>query len=477
MLPQINRHFVYGTWVQSRSKDSLILQNPTNGQDYINVQLADEALVEQAVAGAKLAQIAWQNTSLNNRAELLEKLADELTHRRAELIEALSYELGCPTWFVEEVQVDDPIDALKKHVAWTKTLLLEQQYDEHLMVCREAVGISAIITPWNYPLHQLIAKVAPALAAGCTLVVKPSEYTPQTALLLAQAIEAAGFPAGVFNLLIGSGTQIGDVLTTHPDVRCVSFTGSTKVGIHIQQQAALSVKRVLLELGGKSPFVVTPTETLQKAVELGVDDVMVNSGQTCVALSRMLIHESQYETACEIALQYAQTLAVSSDLSEQAMLGPVINRQQFERVVNYIETGQTEGATLLCGGKSPLADQTGGYFIAPTIFADVKNSMTIAQEEIFGPVLCILPYKNLREAIEIANDTPFGLAARVWSDDVQQAKEIASKLQAGQVYINDAIWHNAAPFGGYKQSGNGRELGPQAIAEFQEIKSIISCGE
>ncbi|NVK26163.1 MAG: aldehyde dehydrogenase family protein [Gammaproteobacteria bacterium] len=473
MLAQINQHYIGGAWQASAGSNTLILENPVNGEEYLEIILADERLVDQAVAAAKQAQILWGETSTAQRAEYITKIADELEARREQLIDALSLELGCPKWFVTEVQVDDPIDALRKHVRWTLDLTNTDKHDERLEVLKEPIGVSAIITPWNYPLHQLIAKIAPALAAGCTLVVKPSEYTPKTAIILAQAIEASGLPAGVFNLVVGTGADIGDALTTHPDVRCVSFTGSTKVGVHIQQQAAQSVKRVLLELGGKSAFLIDKTNNLQQAVELGVEDVLVNSGQTCVALTRMLVHESQYQQACEIAKQYAESAAISADLSSDALLGPVINRTQFERVLAYIELGQSEGASLLCGGKSTLAEQTKGFFIGPTIFANVDNSMRIAQEEIFGPVLCLIPYQDTEHAIAIANDTPFGLSARVWADDKSKAKDIAKQIEAGQVYINDAMWHNAAPFGGYKQSGNGRELGSQAINEFLESKSVI----
>lgn len=481
MCKTINKHYINGQWRQAPLSEPLYLQNPATGQESAIVMLAKSDMAEEAILAASNAAHSWAQTSLTTRSNYIAKIVEQLKRLKPQLVDAIVDELGCPREFTEPVQVEDPIDAFEQHIQWTKDIARETQVDERLLVRKEAIGVCSIITPWNYPLHQLVAKVAPALAAGCTMVVKPSELTPTNAILLAEAIACAELPAGVFNLVIGTGREIGSILTTHPDIDCISFTGSTAVGKQILISSATTLKRVLLELGGKSPFVIAPTDNLEQAVKLGVEDVMANSGQTCVALSRMLVHQSQYEQALKIAADHAKSLIYGCPNSASSFLGPVVNRIQYDRVRAAISAAAEQGAQILCGNenlddtaKNTLAaNLQSGFFISPTIIADVTNDMDVVQQEIFGPVLCIQAYESLEQAITMANDTPYGLSARVWHDDVEQAKTLAAQIKAGQVYINDAFWHNYAPFGGFKQSGNGRELGPDAINEFLEIKSVI----
>ncbi|MCC5827287.1 aldehyde dehydrogenase family protein [Alkalimonas sp.] len=474
MLQRINAHFINGSWRTVVAPEWFTLINPATEEAVSCVARADAAMVNEAIAAAYHAQDAWGRLDFTERGQYLQQIADYLTAHADELAQAISDELGCPLWFSKLVQVKDPIDALQKHVGYAASLQREQQWDDRLKVRREPVGVCGLITPWNYPLHQLIAKVAPALLAGCAVIVKPAEQTPRSAILLAMAAEAAGLPAGVFNLILGSGAEIGDILCQHPDVDCISFTGSTRVGRLIQRNAADSVKRVCLELGGKSAFIIGQTKRLAEAVQLGVEDVMLNSGQTCVALTRMLVPAERYEEACELAAGVAKQLKVGDPKAEDSFLGPVVNQQQYQSVLQYIELGLEEGARLIAGGTERPAGCSQGYYIAPTIFADVHNGMRIAREEIFGPVLCIIPYSDEDEALRLANDSPYGLSGRVWADDDAERERLALGIRAGLIFTNAAEWHNAAPFGGFKQSGYGRELGLAGVEEFLTLKSIVT---
>jgi len=476
----INKHFVAGIWQECESAQELVLQNPANEESYAVIKLADSELTNTAVSAANRAFNQWNELGFAKRAQYIEEIVKHLHEKRDLFVDVIVQELGCPREFTEFVHVDDPISAFEDHIQYAKDLAKqfddsEQRVDPQLSIRKEGIGVCALITPWNYPLHQLVAKVAPALVAGCTLVVKPSEITPQTAIILAQAIAAANLPAGVFNLLIGTGAEVGNTLAAHPDVDCISFTGSTAVGKLIQRVASNNVKRVSLELGGKSAFIIALTDNLTQAVTLGVEDVMCNSGQTCVALTRMLVHKSQYQQACDIAATHAQGLKLAPPESPDVFLGPVISAKQYKQVKDYIAIGLNEGAKLIAGGSERPSELSTGYYIKPTIFADVNNAMRIAREEVFGPVLSIIPYENETQAIAIANDSDYGLCARIWADEAVTAKNIVRKVRAGLIFINDAQWHNAAPFGGYKQSGNGRELGVEGINEFLEIKSIVNA--
>ncbi|WP_421863156.1 aldehyde dehydrogenase family protein [Motiliproteus sp.] len=452
--------------------DLLDVTNPADESIAGRAPLASANDVDRAVQAARRAFADWSATSAAERSDYIQKLVDELRTRREQMAQLISAEMGAPLWFSQEVQVDDPIDALAQHAEYTP--LLEQEVSiGNCTAVREPVGVCAFINPWNYPLHQLIGKMAPALAAGCTMVLKPSEATPLHAFMLAEAVHAAGLPAGVFNLVNGDGPSVGEPLCTHPEVDMVSFTGSTRAGIRIAQLAAPTVKRVCQELGGKSPLLIAEEADLDAAVRFGVEDVMINSGQTCTALTRMLVPAKRYDEAVAIAKQYAESLKVGHPQEADTFMGPLASKNQRDIVRRYITVGLDEGARLVTGGIEPLEGLELGYYARPTIFADVRNDMTIAREEIFGPVLCMIPYADEAEALAIANDTPYGLSARVWASDAKHGRTLARGIRAGQVYINDGDWNNQAPFGGYKQSGNGRELGEFGVHEFFETKALI----
>jgi aldehyde dehydrogenase (NAD+) len=375
-----------------------------------------------------------------------------------------------PVQWCRPVQVDGPIAGLEQYIELAG-LMDEVREVGNSLVYREAVGVCAFINPWNYPLHQLIGKLAPALAAGCTVVVKPSQETPLHAFLLAEMIEAIGLPAGVFNLVSGPGSKVGEALARHPQVDMVSFTGSTGAGVRVAQAAAPTVKRVCLELGGKSPLLITADADLDAAVRYGVQDVMINSGQTCTALTRMLLPASRYDEAVEIALDETRKLVMGDPQDPQSFLGPMCSAAQRRTVQDYIRIGQEEGARLLCGGDSAAGFER-GFYVQPTLFADVDNRMRITQEEIFGPVLCLIRYDDEAQGIALANDSPFGLSSAVWAGDRERALQLGRQLRAGQCFINGAAFNYQAPFGGYKQSGNGREWGEEGLAEFVEIKAM-----
>ncbi len=471
-MKNYDRLYIGGRWMVAGNPEMIDVIDPATEQVAGRAALASADDVDRAVMAARQAFESWSETSSAERAACISRIALLLSERRQEMAELISAEMGAPLGFCQEVQVDDPIEALQKHADRTR-LLDQQKVIGNATVVREPVGVCAFINPWNYPLHQLIGKVAPALAAGCTMVVKPSEATPLHAFLLAEIIDAAGLPAGVFNLVNGTGPEVGEPLCTHPEVDMVSFTGSTRAGVRIAQLAAPTVKRVCQELGGKSPYLICEDADLETAVRLGVEDVMINSGQTCTALTRMLVPRSRYEQAVAIAKTYAESLKVGDPKAEDTFLGPMASRAQMETVQRYIGIGIEEGARLVTGGTEPPEGLKKGFYVRPAIFADVNNQMTIAREEIFGPVLCMIPYDDEAEAVAIANDTPYGLSARVWCNDRDHAHQLAGQIRAGQVYINDGFWNNEAPFGGFKQSGNGRELGDYGVEEFFETKALI----
>jgi betaine-aldehyde dehydrogenase len=370
------------------------------------------------------------------------------------------------------IQAGLPIANFANYAKLLKDFSFEEKVGNSL-VLREPVGVAVAITPWNYPLHQITLKVAPALAAGCTVVLKPSEVAPFNAFILAEVIEAAGLPAGVFNLVTGYGAGVGEALVRHPGVDLISFTGSTRAGKRISELAAQGVKRVALELGGKSASVILDDADLPAAVKGTVNGCYLNSGQTCTALTRMLVPESKYEEAKAIAAEVAKGFTVGDPLLETTKLGPLSSRAQLERVRGYIKKGLAEGAQLVAGGAEPPANvPAGGYYVQPTVFGKVKNSMAIAQEEIFGPVLSIIPYKDEEDAVRIANDTVYGLAGAVWSKDEARAQRVARRIRAGQVEVNGGAFNMNAPFGGFKQSGHGREAGRYGLEEFLEYKSL-----
>ncbi len=444
--------------------------NPATEEVCGSVPLGDELDVENAVAAARRAFASWSRTPSSVRAGYIRALAEQLRNRADEMAAVITTELGMPVQWCRSVQVDGPIIGLEQYVELAH-LMDEVREVGNSLVIREAVGVCAFINPWNYPLHQLIGKLAPALAAGCTVVVKPSQETPLHAFLLAQMIEDIGLPAGVFNLVSGPGSKVGEALAKHPDVDMVSFTGSTGAGVRVAQAAAPSVKRVCLELGGKSPLLIAEDADLAAAVRYGVQDVMINSGQTCTALTRMLLPASRYAEAVELALAETLSLPMGDPSTRKASSARCVRPGRNALCLDYIKVGQQEGARLLCGGDTPSAFER-GFYVSPTLFADVDNRMRIAQEEIFGPVLCLIPYADEAQAIQIANDSPFGLSSGVWAGSAERALQLGRQMRAGQCFLNGAAFNYQAPFGGYKQSGNGREWGEEGLNEFVEVKAI-----
>ncbi|GGF76566.1 aldehyde dehydrogenase family protein [Alteromonas lipolytica] len=464
--------YINGQWVNSASDDRIEVINPANGELYATVPAANHSDIDAAVAAAKAAFDSFSTTSADYRRGLIHAIADGMEARKDELIEAIVNTMGCPIALTDEIQVQGSIDAFRSFASLAGEMDHSETFDNYITV-KEAVGVCVLINPWNYPLSQLAGKLGPALAAGCTTVLKPAEQTPLQDLILADIIHNAGVPAGVVNVLTAVGSDIGDYLCSHPQVDMVSFTGSTLAGIKVAQAAAPSVKRVCQELGGKSPYIIAPGADLAAAVRYGVEDVMINSGQTCCALTRMLVPAESLKEAEQIAASVAAEWQPGNPLAPETMLGPVSSHKQQQRINSFIRQGIDEGAKLVCGGQLTDPALANGAYVPPTIFSNVSNDMTIAKEEIFGPVLCILPYETLEQAIQIANDTPYGLSSGVYAKDAEEARQIARRIRAGQCYIQGALFNTDAPFGGYKQSGNGREWGVIGLHEYTETKALI----
>jgi len=467
-----NQLFIGGAWVAPSGKQTIEVHNAGNGEVMGRVPLGDDKDVERAVAAARSALDSWSATTPEQRSQFLEKISGGLKARADELARLIAQEVGMPLKMAARIQAGLPIANFANYAKILREFKFEERVGNSVVV-RDPVGVVGAITPWNYPLHQIALKVAPALAAGCTVVLKPSEVAPFNAFLLADVIESVGLPKGVFNLVTGTGAQAGEALVKHPGVDMISFTGSTRAGKRISELASQSVKRVALELGGKSASVILDDADIAAAVKGTVNGCYLNSGQTCTALTRMLVPESKYEEAAKAATEVAKSFSVGDPLSESTRLGPLTSAAQLERVRGYIKKGVQEGAELLVGGaEPPEGAPAGGYYVRPTVFGKVKNSMTIAQEEIFGPVLSIIPYKDEEEAVRIANDSPYGLAGAVWSKDEARAQRVARRIRAGQVDVNGGAFNMNAPFGGFKQSGHGREAGVFGLEEFLEYKSL-----
>jgi acyl-CoA reductase-like NAD-dependent aldehyde dehydrogenase len=466
-----DRFFINGQWVTPASKDSIDVHNAGTGAVMGKVPAGTDKDIEAAVAAARAALEAWSATPAAKRAEYLQKISDGLKARAAELGSTIAQEVGMPIKLAGRIQAGLPIANFANYAKIASGFEFEQRTGNSLVV-REPVGVVGAITPWNYPLHQIALKVAPALAAGCTVVLKPSEVAPFNAFILAEVVEAAGLPKGVFNLVTGFGPAAGEALVKHPHVDMISFTGSTRAGKRISEVAAATVKRVALELGGKSASVILDDADLAAAVKGTVNGCYLNSGQTCTALTRMLVPASKYDEAAKLAVEAAKGFTLGDPMSEATRLGPLSSQMQLDRVREYIRKGQAEGAELLTGGADQPEGVPGGYFVKPTIFGKVKNSMAIAQEEIFGPVLSIISYKDEEDAVRIANDSPYGLAGAVWSADDARAQKVARRIRAGQVDVNGGAFNMNAPFGGFKQSGHGREAGVYGLEEFLEYKSM-----
>jgi len=467
-----DRLFIGGRWVAPSGSEMIDVHNAGTGEVMGRVPAGSANDVDAAVAAARGALDKWSATSPGVRSELLEKISAGLKARADELAKTIAQEVGMPLKLAGRIQAGLPIANFANFARLLKDFVFEERVGNSLVV-REPVGVVAAITPWNYPLHQIALKVAPALAAGCTVVLKPSEVAPFNAFVLAEAIEAAGLPQGVFNLVTGFGANAGEALVKHRDVDMISFTGSTRAGKRISELAAQSVKRVALELGGKSASVILDDADLATAVKGTVNGCYLNSGQTCTALTRMLVPDSLYQEAARIAAEVAKSFTVGDPLAETTRLGPLSSQAQLERVRGYIRKGLQEGAELLAGGAEPPEGvPPGGYYVKPTVFGRVRNDMSIAREEIFGPVLSIIPYQDEEDAVRIANDTVYGLAGAVWSRDDARAQRVARRIRAGQVDVNGGAFNMNAPFGGFKQSGHGREAGVYGLEEFLEYKSL-----
>ena len=467
-----DRFYIGGQWVAPSTQEFIEVHNAGNGQVMGRVPAGGERDIDAAVAAARSAFVGWSTTPPEKRAACLEQVAAGLKARAEELAKTIAQEVGMPLKLSARIQVGLPVANFSNYARLCREYRFEERVGNSLVV-REAVGVVGAITPWNYPLHQIALKVAAALAAGCTVVLKPSEVAPFNAFVLAEVMESAALPEGVFNLVTGFGPVAGEALVRHPQVDMISFTGSTSAGKHISELAAQSVKRVALELGGKSASVILDDADLAAAVKGTLFGCFLNSGQTCTALTRMLVPQSRHEEASRIAAEVAKGFVPGDPMLESTKLGPLSSQVQLERVRSYIARGIAEGADLVCGGvEAPEQVPDGGYYVKPTVFGKVKNSMAIAQEEIFGPVLAIIPYADEEEAIRIANDSPYGLAGAVWSADDARAQRVARRIRAGQVDVNGGAFNMNAPFGGFKQSGHGREAGIYGLEEFLEYKSL-----
>ena len=464
--------FVDGAWRSAVAADPLLVYNPADGSPLATVPAAGAEDVDLAVRAARAALPGWSAVPPARRAELLGRVHELLQERQEEIAQTVTAELGAPLGFSRKVHAAAPVAVAESYARLAATYSFEERIGTS-RVLHEPVGVVGAITPWNYPLHQIVGKAAPALAAGCTLVLLPAEDTPLVAQLFAEVLAEAGLPAGVFNLVTGLGRVAGQALAEHPDTDLLSFTGSTAVGRRIGALAGGAVKPVALELGGKSANVLLPDADLATAVKVGVGNVMGNSGQTCSAWTRMLVPEERYEEAVEAAARAALRYVPTDPRAEGARLGPVVNAAQHARVLGYIEQGVREGARLVAGGAdAPAGVPDGGYYVQPTVFADVTTEMTLAQEEIFGPVLSILRYRDVEEALRIVNDSEYGLAGAVWSANEEEAVAFARRMETGQVDINGGRFNPEAPFGGYKRSGVGRELGVHGLAEYLQTKSL-----
>jgi aldehyde dehydrogenase (NAD+) len=461
--------YIDGGWVPSSGSDRIDVENPATEQVIGSVPSGTPEDVDRAVTAAGSAAASWSATSPEERGKYLTRLREALAGRSEEMAHTIATEMGAPLKLATQVQTGVAL----ADIGTAATLATEMAWEEQIGSSRvflEPLGVVGAITPWNYPLHQVTAKIAYALAAGCTVVLKPTEIAPLCTYLLFDVIHEMGLPAGVVNLVPGYGTTVGEAIASHPGIDMVSFTGSTRAGTRVAALGAATVKKVALELGGKSANVILPDADLTRAVKVGVANCFLNSGQTCTAWTRMLVHESQYDEAVELAAKSAAGYTTGDPFEAGTRLGPLVSGAQRERVTSYIDKGVAEGARLVTGGTERRHDK--GHFVEPTVFADVTTDMTIAQEEIFGPVLSILRYADEDEALRIANDSDYGLAGAVWSGDADHAVAFARRMQTGQVDINGGAFNPGAPFGGYKRSGVGRELGRYGVEEFCQSKSL-----
>ena len=467
------QNYINGAWVDAQSSEIIEVMNPSDDSvmGVVAASTADD--VDLAVAAAKDCFQSFQFSTKEERITILENIINEYEARAEELASTISSEMGAPLWLSQVAQVASGLTHFKDSLRVLKEFDFEFEKDGYL-VRKEPIGVIGMITPWNWPMNQMSTKVASAIAAGCTMVLKPSEITPFCAIILAEIIDASGAPKGMFNLVNGMGPVVGAALSAHKDTDMMHFTGSTRAGVAVAQASAATVKRVTQELGGKSANIILDDADIEKAVAAGVSSCFLNTGQSCNAPTRMLVSSKNYDKAVEIASATANAMKVGDPFDADTKMGPISNKAQFEKVQRLIQVGIDEGATVAAGGLGLPEGCTDGYFVKPTIFADVTNDMTIAQEEIFGPVLCLIKYESEDEAIQIANDTPYGLAGYVQGEH-GHALEVASKIRAGQITINKGARVRSAPFGGYKTSGNGREHGSHGLEECLETKAVIGA--
>ncbi len=468
----LTKFYIDGEWVEAHGKGRLDVINPATEKTFAVIALGDESDVDMAAKAARRAFESYSNSTIGERKALLQRIIEEYLRRNEEMARAITAEMGAPKALALHAQSASSLGHFQTAINALDEIAFEEDKGSHWLL-REPIGVCALITPWNWPMNQISCKVAPALAAGCTMVLKPSEVAPASAHLFAEILDAAGVPKGVFNLVDGAGPVVGAAMSSHPEVDMVSFTGSTRAGVEVARNAAATVKRVAQELGGKSANIILDDADFKKAVSRGVMACMNNSGQSCNAPTRMLVPASRMDEAIAIAKETALKVRVGDPDADGTVIGPVVSEVQWGKIQALIRKGIDEGAELVAGGPGRPEGLDLGYYVKPTIFARANNKMTIAREEIFGPVLTIIPYKDEDDAVAIANDTPYGLSAYVYSGDIAHAQKVARRLRAGNVHLNGAGVDVTAPFGGYKQSGNGREWGTLGVEEFLETKAVL----
>tara|TARA_Y100001970_G_scaffold245804_1_gene313138 strand:- start:850 stop:2277 length:1428 start_codon:yes stop_codon:yes gene_type:complete len=471
-MENLDKFYIDGKWVTPNSKQEMPVINPATEKKIGTVILGNDNDVDLAVKAANLAFETFSQSIKEERLKLLKRIHEVTSDRFEDLAQAMSNEMGAPITMAREAQADAGLGHLQGFIEALEKLEEENTLSNGDILTKEPIGVCGLITPWNWPINQITLKVLPAIACGCTCILKPSEHTPISAMLYAEILHEAGVPSGVFNLIHGTGEEVGVALSRHPDIQMISFTGSTRGGMSVTRESASTIKRVTLELGGKSPNLVFADCDLEERVTASVGECMLNTGQSCDAPTRLLVEKSCYEDVLNIAKKAAENTGVGEPQKEGDHIGPLFDKIQFDRVQNMIQVGIDEGARLLTGGTGRPDGFETGWYVKPTIFADVSNDMRIAQEEIFGPVLAIIPFESEEEAIKIANDSPYGLAAYLQTGDKERAQRVSKGLRAGAVHINGGGFNYGSPFGGYKQSGNGREGGEMGIEDYLETKTV-----
>ena len=471
-MKNLDKFYINGAWVEPISSDKFPVINPANEETIGHISLGDERDVDNAVVAANNAFLSFSETSKSDRINLLKSLRNITEKRLDELAEAITIEMGAPSTMARDAQADAALGHLDGFIEALSGINFREELYNGDILLREPIGVCGLITPWNWPINQITLKVLPVLATGCTCILKPSEHTPLSALLYADFIKEAGYPNGVFNLINGTGAVVGTALSKHPNIQMISFTGSTRAGKQVTRDAAETIKRVTLELGGKSANIIFEDCDLEYSLQKSVDECMLNSGQSCDAPTRLLVQKSIYEETNLILKKFGASVKVDYPDKEGSHIGPLFDKIQYDRVQEMIKVGIEEGAELLVGGLGKPSGFEKGWYVRPTIFKNVSNDMRVAREEIFGPVLVVIPFDTEEEAINIANDTPYGLAAYLYSKDTGRANRVASRLKAGAIHINGGGFNYGSPFGGYKQSGNGREGGVLGLEDYMETKTL-----